>query len=229
MAFSAGFNSVTENSAWFWASYTGGDASYTDYRFVRLVVGSRTYTVTSTAAGGSSSYFQYTVTGLSSNTTYSWTATLGFLNNGSIMWTGVTDSGTLTTQSSITATPWSWSSSNGTATAYQTQRFYQVLLGNIQTDGNFHAEVWNDLVDKAAEVVVQAGYAWDTNGGAYYSASGCKVSAGQTLSARKYNSVRYNLGSIISTGITDRSANDEILGYHIDRLTQIINQIIAEG
>lgn len=228
MAFTAGFSGVTESSAWFWAQYTGGDANYTDYRYVRLVMGGRTTIIQSTTAGGSGSYFNQTITGLSSNTTYSWTATLGFLNNGVLTWTGVTYSGALTTQSSITATPWSWTSSNGSATATQTQNFYQSLLGNRTTD-DMSYRVWNDLVDKASEVVTQAGYGWDTGGGTYLSPSGCYIYSGQPLTAKKYNSVRHNLGSIIPTGITDRSPGDEVLGYHIDRLTQIINQIIAEG
>lgn len=121
---------------------------------------------------------------------------------------------------------WSWYSSNGSATAAQTQQFYNVLCGTALPENGFSYLVWNDLVDKAQAVVSAAkpGVGWTNYGG--LSSSGCKVSAGETFSAAKYNCVRYNLGSIISTGISDKYSGDEIKGYYITTLTDTINSII---
>lgn len=106
-----------------------------------------------------------------------------------------------------------------------TKNAYQILLGNRAAD-DFSHYVWNDLVTKVNEMRGKKGYSWDTANGTYPTASGCKVSAGETLSAKKYNGVRYNIGSVRSVGIYDVSAGDKLTGYHITRLTDVLNDII---
>ena len=48
-------------------------------------------------------------------------------------------------------TPWSWTASNGTATAAETQAAYNALVGKDLTL-KFSYKVWNDLVSKVYSV-----------------------------------------------------------------------------
>lgn len=83
----------------FRASFTGGDANYSNYRYVKLTMDGETRTIWSDEAGGANSYFEYTWYGLSAGTTYSWSAVLCY-SNGSpppYIETSYTDSGTVTT------------------------------------------------------------------------------------------------------------------------------------
>lgn len=229
MAFSAGFNGITENSADFYADFKGGDSSFSGYRYVDLVLnGNRAYNIRSNEWGGGSSSFDETITNLSPGTRYSWEAQLGYDDGSGTTWLDIYDSGSFTTdEPAILVEPWSWTRSNGSATNAQTQRAYDVIMGNITAD-NFAHEVWNDLVDKVAEMREAKGYTWDRAGGTYPSASGCKMSAGDRLTAAAYNGVRYNIGSVFSTGISDQSPGDQITGYKIYHLTEVLNIIIDD-
>ena len=143
------------------------------------------------------------------------------------MWLDVYDEGSFTTDTAtVPIEPWSWTSSNGEATRTQTQNAYKVLTGDLEAS-NFSHYVWNDLVAKVLEMREAKGHTWDTGGGQYLSASRCRVAAGDSLSAEIYNAVRYNIGSELSTGIYDQDPGDEITGYKIDHLTEVLNEIIA--
>lgn len=226
MAFSAGFRNIGETDADFYADFTGGDASFSGYRYVRLDVAGDTYQIRSNRAGGASSSFDETITGLEPGTRYSWEAQLGYNDGTGMTWLDIYDSGSFTTdEPAVTIEPWSWTRSNGSATNAQTQRAYDVLMGDITAD-NFSHEVWNDLVDKVAEMRSAKGYTWDRAGGTYPSASGCKMYAGDRLTADAYNGVRYNIGSVESTGIYDQSPGDPITGNKIYHLTEVLNTII---
>ena len=141
-----------------------------------------------------------------------------------------TGSSTVTIKSTSNITSWSWTSSNGSASDKQTQIAYEILQGLRPTSDGFSHLVWNDLVNKVAEIRSAKGLGWDENiGGIPYLAKGqCYVSSGQTLSADIYNSVRFQVGSIKGTQITDRTTGDEILGYYITRITDVLNEIIQE-
>ena len=130
----------------------------------------------------------------------------------------------------INVEPWNWNAANYPdkaegASKAQTNRFYQVLTEAALPENGFSYRVWNDLVDKVAEVIEAYGNSWYAYSG--YGKEGCKVNSGDTFSAAKYNEVRYQIGSILSTGITDRVAGDEILGSYITVLTDNINTIIS--
>lgn len=228
MAFSAGFDNITENSADFWADFTGGDSSFDNYRYVRLDIDGETYQIRSNNRGGSNSYFDETITGLTPDTRYSWDAQLGYMAGSNIVWLDVYDSGSFRTdEPAVQIDPWSWTQSNGQATNAETQQAYDVLMGT-RTANQFSHYVWNDLVDKVEEMRNAQGYNWDRAGGTYPSASGCKMSAGDRLTADAYNGVRYNIGSILSTGIFDQSPGDKITGYKIHHLTEVLNEIIND-
>ena len=71
------------------------------------------------------------------------------------------------------------------------------------------------------------GLFWTTDSGRFPSASGCKVSAGDTLTAEIYNAAKTNIGSIQSTGIQDVDPGDEITGYHVLHISDVLNDIIG--
>lgn len=225
MAFYGEFSGISKTTADFYAEFTGGDTSYENYRYVKLIVGGRTYEIASDNQGGGDSYFSRTISGLSPGATYSWSAQLGYVNNGKISYLSITDSGSFTTKYDISL--WSWSSSNGEATTAMTQRAYQILLGNAPASDGFSHYVWNDLVDKVVEMRGAKGYYWDTSDGMYLTSANAKVYAGETLSAAVYNAVRYNIGSVKGTGIYDVMPGNEITGFHITRLTDVLNEIIS--
>lgn len=229
MAFSAGFRNIGEEDADFYADFTGGDSSFSGYRYVGLTLnGNRYYEIRSNERGGSSSTFDDTITNLTAGTRYTWEAQLGYDDGTGITWLDLYDSGSFTTdEPAVYVSHWSWSESNGSASTSQTVRAYNVLMGNATAD-QFAHEVWNDLVDKVVEVRDALGYSWDRAGGIYPSASGCKMSAGDRLTADAYNGVRYNIGSVFSTGISDQSPGDPITGYKIYHLTEVINWIIDD-
>lgn len=231
MAFSASVDSITETSARFTAEFTGGAANYSRYRYVNLVFSDGTsYLVESTTAGGADSDFEMTVSGLKPGTFYSWEATLGYVEQGEIEWTKVTDSGSFyTEETTVPIDYWSWESSNGSATNLQTRTAYNILRGTQPAD-NFSHNVWNDLVDKVMELrTARHDGTWDRRGGLYLYQYECYVLSGDTLSAAIYNSVKYNASSIpggVGSGIADVDAGDELTGYHIIRLAQTINENI---
>lgn len=230
MAFTASFNNIGETTADFTALFTDGDPSYSGYRYVKLTIDGRTIQIQSMGTSGTSSYFAYQVRNLDPGTRYSWTAQLGYdAGGGNIVWLGVYDSGSFTTDESLYVEPWDWNSSNGSATATQTRAFYQTLLGNAPVDGNMSYRVWNDFVDKVAEMRDALGYSWgrtDIDGTSIPSASGCKLYSGDTLSASAYNGVRYNIGSIMSAGISKQNRGDPITGNLIVDLATTLNDII---
>lgn len=225
-SFSGGFSNVTQNSAEFSASFSGGDSSFANWRYVELVItGHDTYLIQSDRLGGSSSTFSQTITGLSPSSSYRWTATLGYAIGSNIQWLDMTDSGILYTQSAgLGIQPWFWTKSNGEATTVMTQNAYDVLYGRLPAS-EFSHYVWNDLVDKVYEMRQAKGYSWDTAYGRYTSYSGCKLYTGDVLTALIFNSVKYNVGSINPT-FADVTSGERIYGEYFTILTDRLNEII---
>lgn len=118
---------------------------------------------------------------------------------------------------------WSWTSSNGSATAYQTQLAYSAITSNGDVK-DFNYRVWNDLVDKVKETLDAAGDTWNTK---YSTYSNAKLSgSNQILTATKFNSVRYNIEIHKSTGITERSSGDIVYGWYFTTLASCLNSWI---
>lgn len=224
-----GAYNVTSNSAELWFEFTGGDASYGNYRPLRLTISGTNYNnrvFDSDNKGGGDSWWEIPVSGLAPDTKYTVKAQLGFYTGTTPTWLSLYAEGSFRTAKAAPEVDyWSWTASNGSATAAQTRNAYSILQGDLPADGFSH-NVWNDLVDKAEEVRTARGYYWDTANGKYLPAASCKVSAGDALSAKIYNAVRYNLGSIVAVGFADVSPSDELTGYHITRLADVINLII---
>lgn len=130
-----------------------------------------------------------------------------------------------TTDSSIAVDEWSWSSSNGSATASQTSK----ALSAVKNKGsllNFSYLVWNDMVDKVKEVQEAKGESWMTK---YASYSATRMSSSdKKLTATRFNSLRYNIGYYYSTGISEVKKGDIVYGYYFTTLANCINNWIAE-
>ena len=81
--------------------------------------------------------------------------------------------------------------------------------------------MWNDLCDKVKEILDATGGSWDSTYATY--ANTKMTSSNKTLTATKFNSLRYNIGSHYSTGITDVDTNDDVLGSYFTKLASCIN------
>lgn len=132
-----------------------------------------------------------TLSGLTPGTTYTITARLIDSSTGSVLQT-VTLYAT-TEDDGQTVALWSWSASNGSASASQTQAARNAVAGHGAVE-NFSYLVWNDMVAKVAEMRNAAGLSpvWNTT---YLTQNNTKMSStDKTMTAARYNSLRYNIG-----------------------------------
>ena len=127
---------------------------------------------------------------------------------------------------------WDWSASNGEASAAQTAAAYAAVTGGGSCAG-FNYLVWNDMCDKVQEVIDALGSSWvthDNNTGEDLPnlASTKMTSSDKTLTAKRYNALRLNVGSRYSTGIASVSAGDSVSGQtHFVTLMRKVNEWIA--
>lgn len=121
---------------------------------------------------------------------------------------------------------WGWQQSNGTASAQQTQNAYSAILGNGYTT-SFSYLVWNDMVEKVKEILDYMDEAWETYGSADYSSTKMTASD-KMLTATRFNSLRFNIGSHKSTGITDKVRGNDVIGSYFTTLTNCINAWIDD-
>ncbi|MGI6378243.1 MAG: hypothetical protein ACOX0I_04245 [Bacilli bacterium] len=140
-------------------------------------------------------------------------------------------------------TPWSWTASNGTASAAQTKSAHTALTSSGNTAA-FHRYVWNDLVNKVNQVLTALNLSWaDT----YGTISNTRINyAYEDLTAARFNAVRYNTRynswsweydalNPWYTGRTDfrgvgsvgESAADIVYGRYFLELTERLNVVIG--
>lgn len=131
--------------------------------------------------------------------------------------------GTIETEG-VSVEPWSWNASNGNASASQTRSAYNA----VQNEGalsNFSYLVWNDMVDKVKEIQSAKGVSWREN---YASYSSTRMSSSdKALTARRFNSLRFNIGYYYSTGIEEVSKGDTVYGWYFTTLADCINSWIG--
>lgn len=119
--------------------------------------------------------------------------------------------------------PWSWSKSNGSASASQTSAAYSAIR-NKGGLSSFSYLVWNDMVDKVKEILDAKGMTWNN---AFMSYTATRMSGGdKSLTATRFNSLRYNIGLIYSTGINTVSRGDIVYGWYFITLANCINNMI---
>lgn len=110
---------------------------------------------------------------------------------------------------------WDWFSSDANSTAHR------ILIGELPSSAGFQASVWNSIVNKTAQMLRAWDDTWDSR---YASQTNTRVSSGEALSAKKYNSLRWNIG-LVGDGEPyppEATTGDEITPDHflllIDRL-----------
>ena len=86
-------------------------------------------------------------------------------------------------------TPWSWTASNGTATAAETQAAYNALVGKDLTS-KFSYKVWNDLVSKVYSVNQALSRSWKADYATYAATRASRRY--DELTEDRFNSIRFN-------------------------------------
>lgn len=120
---------------------------------------------------------------------------------------------------------WSWTSSNGSATTSQTKKAYTAITSQGKLT-DFSYLVWNDMVDKAVEILDASGKTWltknDNTGATYATATNTRMtSSDREMTALRFNSLKFQIGNKIGTGTTDYpngiqdvERGDKILGEY---------------
>lgn len=86
---------------------------------------------------------------------------------------------------------------------------------------DFSYKVWNDMVDKTKEALDACGENWDSK---YATYANTKISSSnKVLTATKFNSLRFNIGSHEATGIADKSKDEYVYGEYFTILTDKLN------
>ena len=128
---------------------------------------------------------------------------------------------------------WSWDSSNGEASATQTDNAYQAVMNKLETS-NFSYKVWNDMVQKVHDIIWASGRKyWDAT---YSTEEDTKfTSSNEVLTAVMFNSLRNNLdlaglsahiGLGYQTGIGAVAPKDKVYGQYFITLTDYMNECI---
>ncbi len=119
----------------------------------------------------------------------------------------------------VSTQKWSWETSNGSATAQETISAKYALDYNSKLQ-MFSYKVWNDMVDKAKAILDATGDYWVNT---YATYEQTKLAQGEELTATKFNSLRFNIGSHYSTGITDKYTGNEVLAEYLLTLANSLN------
>lgn len=175
---------------------------------------------TSSLGNGVSSGGSHTFRGLDAGTEYEVQAEVKHDPTGLDSWFSTS---ARTDDPAIQIDRWSWTSSNGSASSAQTRTAYSAITnhGNLS---DFSYLVWNDLCDKAQEVLDATGGSWDSE---YASYSATRMSSGdRSLTARRFNSLRFNVGSHVSTGIQEVARGDVVYGHYFTTIANALNEWI---
>lgn len=182
---------------------------------------------------GTDASVSYTYTGLSPNTWYTPYVKVVDLNTGDQLgfdkyWI----SGGMQT-STPSVTPWYWDRQNYTngASVSLVKMAWQALEQKGYCS-SFSYLVWNDLIKKVIEMREGAGKSsWSTSNSdgtkTYLSSNATKMSStDKNLTAARFNAFRWNIGTVISTGIEDKKVGDFVLASDFITLVNYLNQAI---
>lgn len=168
--------------------------------------------------GGSDSNFSFTYDVTAGTTYYLW-----------VRLYSIGDTGTTVAQIAppTPVTPWDWNASNGKASASVTRAAHTAITSKGATS-SFSYLVWNDLVNKVLEALSADGDSWSTHNSTYLDSDSTKMSpSDKTLTAARFNALRWNIGRHYSTGLTDKSKGDVVYGSYFTTLTSALNSWIA--
>ena len=117
---------------------------------------------------------------------------------------------------------WDWDANSSRRAAYDAITGQGLL-------SEFHYTVWNDMCDKCMEILDAIGDSWDDY---YCSFSNTKMSSSnKEMTAKRFNSLRYNIGIHYSTGLTDTQhiyTGATIYGWYFTRLTDCMDNWIDQ-
>lgn len=160
----------------------------------------------------------FTFSGLKAGTTYDISVSITAPG-----WTKVVELNTTAETDSSSIEPWSWSKSNGSASISQTSAAYSAIR-NKGGLSSFSYLVWNDMVDKVKEILDAKGMTWNNT---FMSYAATRMSSGdKSLTATRFNSLRYNIGLHYSTGINTVNRGDTVYGWYFITLANCINNMI---
>lgn len=115
---------------------------------------------------------------------------------------------------------WDWFANNDTKAAYN-------AIMNNGLVSEFDFSVWNDLVDRVYDLLDLLGESWNGEYASYYDTRMSSVS--KTLTATRFNSLRYQIGTHVSTEITERVTGDTVYGHYFITLTDCLNEWISSS
>lgn len=131
-----------------------------------------------------------------------------------------------TTEAESNVDEWEWTISNGSATAAQTQLAYAAITGNGPLT-NFSYLVWNDMVNKAYEVIAGRGGTWNADYGTL--AETLMTATDKAMTARRFNAIVWNLAQFKTPSVTRKNQGDPMLGSYFIELANSINNTIYKG
>ena len=216
-------SSKTANSVTLWVSSldtSWSNGTRTVYWYIGIPnSGDYLQSKTSTIEDGVSSGGSVTFSNLTANTQYEIYCEI---YHGSTLLASLEGLVTTSTSSGggVSLDLWSWTESNGTATVYETQEAYRALTQALYVK-LFSHNVWNDMVNKVKATLDYIGAVWDNSYESYNDT--LMTVSDRTLTASRFNSLRYNIGSHYSTGISEVQAGDEVNGDYLIMLGRVIN------
>lgn len=190
---------------------TGLDSGFAEYRYYYWFINSVQVKMTATLPYATEA--SYTYTGLSANTLYYLDVRIENYQGGQLAAFSTSER---TASSPVTpVTPWYWNSSE---------------LNAFNNNGNFSvltASRWNQFCDKLNQVCIAANSSWTTT---YTTLSGAKASGpGAPLTALMFMSVKFNIGSRVSTSPIPAIINtgDTVYGWYFITLQDKLNEWIT--
>lgn len=121
---------------------------------------------------------------------------------------------------------WDWEETSARQKAYDA-----ITSRGKLTD--FSYTVWNEMVDKVLDLKDVTGKSWYTTnentGATYLTSSKTKMtSSDKLMTADRFNSLKFQIGNAVGTGLNDVSPGDKILGEYFILLADKINAWIEK-
>ena len=116
---------------------------------------------------------------------------------------------------------WDWTSKTSLVSPPKVLARAQSALNNKSDVSKFSHTTWNSLVTQAYNLAMLRGSGWDSR---YATIVDTFMSPNdRVLTAKRFNSLRYNIGLIQSTGITEKSRGDPVLASYFTTIMSALN------
>lgn len=116
---------------------------------------------------------------------------------------------------------WDWNVSTSSDTTDEEVQTAYNAVKNKRSTASFSHNIWNALTNRVYDIIQHKSVGWDKT---YCTYSNTKMDNGDyTLTAKKFNSLRYNIGIYYSTGIDEIRPGDVVYGQYFLTLAEKIN------